>query len=54
MNIEAQPKQDISKTNVITYLKGQIKFSPGMQNRFIIGKLISLIHYLKILKEKTT
>lgn len=54
MNIDAKSKQNIHKTNVITYLKGQIRFSPGMQNWFIIGKLMYLIHHLKILKEKTT
>ena len=35
------------------YLKDQIRFRPGMQDWFIIGQFIYLIHQMKILKEKT-
>lgn len=32
INIDAVPKQDISKTFLIMYLKDQIEFSSAMQN----------------------
>lgn len=53
MNMDAKPKQDTSKTNLMMYLKDQIGFSPGMQSWFINRKFINLIHHFSKSKEKT-